>query len=110
MEVKGKIIAKPASVSGVSAKGPWRKSSIIVQYEEGQYPKQLLLMSINKDEALEKLQIGQTGTFKFDGNVRQASNGNYYLDLNVWGWDLDAQQTATEPAPAAATDPADLPF
>lgn len=107
MEIKGKIIAKPVSVSGVSSRGPWKKASLVIRYEEGQYPKDILLTNMNKAEEFEKLQIGQSGTFKFDGSVRQASNGNYYLDLNCWSWTMD--QPAA-PAPTAAVGDDEEPF
>lgn len=67
-----------------------------MEYESGQYPKQVLLSNMNKAEEFEKLQVGQTGTFKFDGSVRE-NNGNYYMDLNCWSWQMDQQQTPTQP-------------
>lgn len=67
-----------------------------MEYESGQYPKQVLLSNMNKAEEFEKLQVGQTGTFKFDGSVRE-NNGNYYMDLNCWFWQMDQQQTPTQP-------------
>ena len=88
MEVHGRIIATPQAKSGVSSKGPWKKSFIVIQYEDGQFPKQLLLANMTKAEEFGRLQIGQTGTFKFDGSVREG-NGNYYLDLNCWSWQID---------------------
>ena len=92
MEVKGKITAIPAPKAGVSAKGPWKKAFIVVEYEGGQYPKQILLSNMNKAEDFSRLRVGDTGTFKFDGSVRE-NNGNHYLDLNCWSWSLDADNS-----------------
>lgn len=92
MEVKGKIIAVPPAKSGVSSRGPWKRASIVVEYEGGQFPKQVLLSNMNKAEDFEKLRVGQTGTFKFDGSVRE-NNGNYYLDLNCWSWQIDSSNS-----------------
>lgn len=89
MEIHGKVIAKPASKTGVSQRGPWKKSFLIIRYEEGQYPKDLLLSNMNKAEDFERIQIGQSGTFKFDGSAREGQGGNWYLDLNCWSWTLD---------------------
>lgn len=100
MEVKGKITSSPIVRAGVSARGPWKRVSIVVEYESGQYPKQVLLSNMNKAEEFERLQVGQTGTFKFDGSVRE-NNGNYYMDLNCWSWQMDQQQTPTQPVPGA---------
>lgn len=88
MEIKGRVIAKPDTKAGVSSRGPWKRAQIVIRYEEGQYPKDILLSNMNKAEEFEKIRIGQTGTFKFDGSVREA-NGNFYLDLNCWSWKLD---------------------
>lgn len=92
MEVKGKITAVPTAKSGVSSRGPWRKCFIVVEYEGGQYPKQILLSNMNKAEEFGKLHVGQSGTFKFDASVRE-TNGNYYLDLNCWSWQIDSATT-----------------
>ena len=96
MEVTGKIIAIPKEKSGSSSRGFWRKVFIVVQYEDGQYLRQLMLSNMNRAEDFAKLRIGQTGKFKFDGKVGE-SNGNYYLDLNCWAWDI-----LDSPAPQSA--------
>lgn len=92
MEIKGKVIAKPASEAGVSSRGPWKKAYLVVRYEEGQYPKDILISSMRKAEEMERVQIGQSGTFKFDARTRQANNGKWYCELECWALDLDQQQ------------------
>lgn len=109
MEIKGKVTAKPTSKSGVSARGPWKKSFLVIEYEGGQYPKQILLSNMNKAEDFERIRIGDTGTFKFDASVRE-NNGNYYLDLNCWSWQIDQQQPAANTASASAKEHNDLPY
>lgn len=96
MEIKGKVIAKPASATGVSSKGPWRKAALVIRYEEGQYPKDLLISNMKKAEDFERIPVGATGTFKFDGKVRD-SNGRYFLDLECWSWTLDQQASSGDP-------------
>ena len=91
MEITGKITAKPAPKQGVSQKGPWKKVFIVVEYESGQYPKSLLLNNMNKAEDFDKLQVGDTGTFKFDGNVREG-NGQFFLDLTCWSWKINESE------------------
>lgn len=88
MEIKGKITAIPAPKTGTSSRGSWKKAFIVVEYEGGQYPKQIMLSNMNKAEEFSCLRVGDTGTFKFDGSVRE-NNGNYYLDLNCWSWSID---------------------
>lgn len=97
LEVKGRVIAKPASDSGVSSNGIWKKSYLVIRYEDGQYPKDILLSNMRKAEEFERIQAGQTGTFKFDARARLASNGKYYQDLECWSWTLDQQQQTQGP-------------
>lgn len=89
MEIHGKVIAKPAAKSGTSSRGTWQKVFIVVRYEDGQYPKDLVLSNMNKAADFDRIQIGQSGTFKFDGSAREGRDGNWYLDLNCWSWNLD---------------------
>lgn len=89
MEITGKVVAKPTAKAGVSSRGPWKKIFLVIEYEGGQYPKQILLSNMNKAEDFDRIRIGDTGTFKFDGSVRAGNNGAYYLDLNCWSWKLD---------------------
>lgn len=110
MEIKGKIIATPPPKAGVSARGPWEKAFIVVQYEDGQFPRQLLLGNMNKSAEFKTLRVGQSGTFKFDGSVRE-NKGNYFLDLNCWAWTIDnQQQETTAVTPQPTTVGPDLPF
>lgn len=96
MEVTGIITAIPPAKTGVSSRGPWRKSFIVVEYEGGQYPKQILLSNMNKAEEFSRLKVGDTGTFKFDCSVSER-NGNYYMDTNCWSWKIDSAGSANGP-------------
>lgn len=89
MEIKGKVTGKKTE-NGVSRRSgnSWKKVSIVVQYEDGQYPKQLLLTNMQKPEDFDRIRIGDSGTFKFDGGVRE-SGDKYYLDLRCWSWKIE---------------------
>ena len=91
MEIKGKVYAKPESESGTSARGFWKKAYLVIRYEDGQYPKDILLSSMRKADEMEKVQVGQTGTFKFDARVRQSQNGKWFCDLECWSIEMDQQ-------------------
>lgn len=84
MEITGRVISKPDTLSGST----WKKSFIVVRYEEGQYPKDILLSNMKKPEEFERIRVGDRGTFKFDANVRE-SNGRVYCDLNCWSWKIE---------------------
>lgn len=89
MEIRGKVYFKPASDAGVSSRGPWKKAYLIIRYEEGQYPKDILLTNMKDAEKFENIPLGATGTFKYDPEVRQAGNGKWYQDLKCWSWQID---------------------
>lgn len=91
MEIKGKVFAKPASETGTSSRGTWKKAFLVIRYEDGQYPKDILLYSMRKADDFERIPIGQSGTFKFDAKTRCATNGRWYCELECWSWDVDQQ-------------------
>ena len=93
MEVTGRIVAIPKEKTGSSARGFWRKTFIVVQYEDGQYPHQIMLSNMNRAEDFAKLRVGQTGKFKFDCKVNE-NNGNYFQDITCWAWDIDDSSSA----------------
>ena len=88
MEITGKVVNKPDSTTGVSNRGPWKKAYVVVRYEEGQYPKDILLSNMKDAENFERIRIGDKGVFKFDANVRE-SNGRFFCDLNCWSWKIE---------------------
>ena len=92
MEIKGKVTAKPATESGISSRGPWKKAYIVVRYEDGQFPRDILLCNMKKAEAFEALRVGDSGVFKFDAKTRQANNGKWYCELECWSWTTDQKQ------------------
>lgn len=89
MEIKGTVYAKPNSESGTSSRGFWKKAYLVIRYDSGQYPKDILLASMRKADEFEKVRVGQSGTFKFDAKTRQAQNGKWYCDLECWDFTLD---------------------
>lgn len=97
MEIRGKVYAKPDSVSGISSRGSWKKAFLVIRYDDGQYPKDILLSSMNKAEEMERVQIGQTGTFKFDARTRMGQSGKWFCDLECWGIEIDQPHGAQQP-------------
>ena len=94
MEITGRIIDKPRSETGVSSRGPWKKAYVVVRYEEGQYPKDILLSNMRKAEDFERLSVGQTAKFSFDAKARQGGSGKWYCDLECWNWSIVNQSNA----------------
>jgi len=89
MDITGRVIAKPATKTGNSQRGIWRKASLVIRYEEGQFPKDIKLTNMKRAEEFERIQIGQTGKFYYDARTTER-NGEWYCDLECWKWELDA--------------------
>lgn len=99
MEIKGRVIAKPASESGTSARGFWKRAFLVVRYEDGQFPRDILLSSMRKADEMENVREGQTGTFKFDARTRQAASGRWFCELDCWAFDIDQQAPGSTGGP-----------
>lgn len=104
MEIKGKVLVKPATDFGNSSRGPWRKAYLVIRYEEGQYPKDILLSNMKKAEDFEKIRVGETGTFKFDARTKQSAGGKWFCDLECWSWALD-RSSPSAPPPSSSDEP-----
>ena len=89
MEITGTVIAAPASITGISGKGPWKKAFKVIRYEDGQYPKDILLSAMKNADEFERISIGAKGTFKFDASAKEGQSGKWYCDLNCWSWKLE---------------------
>ena len=101
MEIIGKITAVAPIERGVSAKGPWSRATIIVEYESGQFPKSIALQNSKDAENFARLPVGQVGKFFFDTKTREY-NGKYYTDINCWKWEIQGSHdtpAATYAAP-----------
>lgn len=86
MEITGKVVAVPPAMTGVSARGPWKKSTVVVEYESGQYPKRVVLTNMKDAEAFGQLRVGETYKFYFDMEARD-SNGKWFQDIKCWKWE-----------------------
>ena len=97
MEFKGRVTAVMPIERGVGQRGPWARSTIVLEYESGQYPKSIALQNSKDAENFARIRVGDTGTFKVDFKTREY-NGKVYTDINCWSWNIDQvsqpQQTA----------------
>lgn len=118
MEIQAKVVAILPPKSGISKAGnPWMSQTIVVEYQEGQYPSKLALQNMSKAEEFGKIPVGATGRFRINPNSREY-NGQWYTQCDCFSWDLDVQHPAQPQAYAppqapayqqTTTDP-DLPF
>lgn len=89
MEIKGKVTAVRPIERGTSARGPWARATIVVEYDSSsQYPKALAMTNMKDAEKFGQIRVGQTGTFKIDFKHREY-NGRDYTDITCWDWSID---------------------
>lgn len=93
-EVTGKVIAVLPIVSGTSAKGEWKKATVVVEYPDGQYVNRLALENIKNAELFAAIPVMSEVTVKFSVQSRE-SNGRWYTSANAVSWDIKQEATAT---------------
>lgn len=90
MEIKGKVIEKLPLRSGVSARGPWSISSLVVEFMDGQYTNCVCLENMKNAGNFESIAVGATGTFSFSVSSRKAPQGKWFTTCSCYKWVLDA--------------------
>lgn len=114
MKIQGTITKALPVQGGTSRNGnPWKKQSFVVEYVHGEYPKAILLDTMDEN-VVGKLQEGQEVSVEFDFTVREWTSPQgvtkYFNEPRIWRDGLHAvngQQAPTaQPAPAPAPKPA----
>ena len=97
MEITGKVVAVPPVQSGMSARGPWKKATVVVEYEGGQYPKRAVLTNMKDAENFCQLRVGDTYKFYFNMEARE-SNGKWFQDIKCWKWESNGTSNSARPS------------
>jgi len=99
LEIEGKIKQKMAQQSGTSARGGWVRQDFILEYQDGNFPAEVLFTAFGQDKVadLDKIQVGDEVKVSFNLRAREY-NGRWYNDVRTWR--ITAAGAA--PAPAAA--------
>lgn len=88
-EIKGTVIKVLPAQTGVGQHGPWRRQTIVIEFENGRYNQKLALECSNsRAEEFGRLQVGQTVTFYYDVSSREY-NDKYYTTCNCFGWQAE---------------------
>ena len=122
MDIKGKVKAVLPLQSGTSAKGEWKRQTVVVEFKDGDYTSCVALDNVKKAEEFGKLNIGDECTFKCNTPTSREYNGRWYTSINCWGWDVENKAEAVAesmpeptPQPTATAEPTakaddDMPF
>lgn len=106
-EIEGKVIAKLPIVSGVSAKGEWKKATVILEFMDGEYPSKLALENMKKADDFNNIAVGSNVKVKFSVSSRE-NNGRYYTGANCVSWEVLSSSGVQADKPTGTKD--NLPF
>lgn len=105
MEITGRISKVLPLQQGTSARGPWSKATIVIEYQSGNYTNLLALENMGKAEEFAALPLGAEFKFWFDVTSREYQ-GKYYTQCTCFNWQSADATQASNPAPAPAASPA----
>ena len=116
LEIEGRIKQKLSRQSGQSARGAWEKQEFILEYQDGNYPADVMVTAFGSDKVadLDRYQVGDAVKVSFNLRAREY-NGRWYNDVRLWkiapAGQNAAQQPPVQQAPAPTMDdmPADIP-
>ena len=116
LELEGRIKQKLSRQSGQSARGAWEKQEFILEYQDGNYPADVMVTAFGSDKVadLDRYQVGDAVKVSFNLRAREY-NGRWYNDVRLWkiapAGQNAAQQPPVQQAPAPTLDdmPADIP-
>lgn len=116
LEIEGRIKQKLSRQSGQSARGAWEKQEFILEYQDGNYPADVMVTAFGSDKVadLDRYQVGDAVKVSFNLRAREY-NGRWYNDVRLWkiapAGQNAAQQAPAQQAPAPTLDdmPADIP-
>ena len=99
LELECNLVRKLEPVSGTSARGPWSKQEFIVQYQDGNFPNQVVLNVWGEDKVkdLERFNAGDSVKVSFNLSSREFKE-RWYTDVRAWRIEPLAAQAAQAPA------------
>ena len=85
LEIEGRLVRKLAVQSGRSARGDWSKQEFVVEFQDGNFPSNVVfnVWGADKVRDLERYQVGDEIRVSFAPSSREF-NGRWYTDLRAW--------------------------
>lgn len=85
MQFKGKIIEALPVVTGQGSRGQWVKQGFVLEYEPGQYPKQIAFEVFGSDKLQEmRISVGEELICDIDFKVVKGKNGGTFNNVDCW--------------------------
>ncbi|MCR5408275.1 MAG: DUF3127 domain-containing protein [Bacteroidales bacterium] len=112
LELEGTLRQKLGVQSGMSSRGSWTKQEFVLEYPDGNFTSQVVMLAFGQDKVqeLDKYQVGDRIKVSFNLKSREY-NGRWYTDVQVWRIaPAGATAPAAPAAPAAAPVQAPPPY
>ena len=91
----------PPMATGEGQRGPWKRQTVVIEFQDGRYTSQLALDNSFKADEFAKLRLGQVVTCHYDVTSREY-NGRYYHNVTCFEWEVEGASANVNNAPATA--------
>lgn len=110
LEIEGRLLRKLPVQNGRSARGDWSKQEFIVEFQDGNFPSNVVfnVWGADKVRDLERYNEGDLIKVSFAPSSREF-NGRWYTDLRAWRIAPAGQDTAPQQAPRTAVPAQNVP-
>lgn len=106
MELQGKVVAALPQRSGESARGKWMSQEFVIQYQDGQYSRNLVFTLFGEERINRcNVQVGQFVNVAFDIDAHEW-NGRWFTDIRAFDVRL-VDPNATQQPPVNVAPPQD---
>ena len=107
LEIEGTLAQKLPVQSGSSARGPWTKQEVILEFPDGTFTAKACFTAWGQEKVqdLGKYQVGDKVKVSFNLKSREY-NGRWYNDLQIWKIAPAGAQPAAPAQPAPQARPA----
>ncbi|MBR6306151.1 MAG: DUF3127 domain-containing protein [Bacteroidales bacterium] len=85
LELEGTLRQKLGVQSGMSSRGSWTKQEFVLEYPDGNFTSQVVMLAFGQDKVqeLDKYQVGDRIKVSFNLKSREY-NGRWYTDVQIW--------------------------
>jgi hypothetical protein len=83
MELSGKIFKVLPLVTGESQRGPWKKQELVLEIDNGKFPKKVMVSVWGDLISSNSFEEGKDLSVEFDLESREY-NGRWYTEVKVW--------------------------
>lgn len=95
MELQGKVFAVLPLQSGTSARGEWKRQTVVFSVDDGKFETKIAVENVKKADEFGKLNVGDEVKFRFDVSSREFQ-GKWFTSATCWYWEVLSTTNAKE--------------